>query len=85
MTADTLTIRHTVHEVGSTIYELDSTKNDASNATLPLPEMIKARLLAWKAQQEENRRLQPHDYIESDYISGKLILRNNIPKLTRGT
>jgi integrase len=63
-----ISIRHTVVFVANTIHRKDSTKNDSCNAVLPMPDIIKERLLQWKQQQEENRRLQPNDYVESDYI-----------------
>ena len=65
---NTITIKHTVVPGNKTLHKKDSAKNDSSNATLPMPSMIKEQLLKWKKQQEDNKRLQPNDYIESEYI-----------------
>jgi integrase len=65
---NTITIKHTVVPGRKKLHQKDSTKNDSSSSTLPLPEMIKNRLLEWKSQQEANRQLQPNDYIDSDYV-----------------
>ena len=65
---DTLAIRHTVVKIDKTVHYQDATKNDASNAVLPLPNIIKIHLKKWKAQQAQNKLLQPNDYIDSDYV-----------------
>jgi len=64
----TIRINHTVVKVSKEIHRQDSTKNDCSNDTLPLPDMIKNRLIRWKAQQGECKRLQPFDYMDTDYV-----------------
>jgi len=33
-----------------------------------LPNIIKVHLKKWKAQQAQNKLLQPNDYIDSDYV-----------------
>jgi len=64
----TIAIRHTVVKVAKTIHLRDSTKNDSSNAVLPLPNMIKARLIKWREEQEYRKSLQPNGYIDSEYV-----------------
>jgi len=82
--AKTIKIQHTVSQVGKNIHRQDRTKNDASNATLPIPDNIIARLLDWKAQQEHYKSLQPNDYIDEGYIctkaNGELMLPSFISK-----
>lgn len=69
-----LTINHTLTEVnvkGNTeLHAADSTKNKSSRRTLPLSESVKVRLLALKAQQEENRKLCGNAYNKDwlDYV-----------------
>lgn len=69
-----LTINHTLTEVnvkGNTeLHATDSTKNKSSRRTLPLSESVKVRLLALKAQQEENRKLCGNAYNKDwlDYV-----------------
>jgi integrase len=74
---NTITIRNTVVPVNGVLHFKESTKNDASFAILPMPKMIRNRLLDWRYQQAEYQRLQPNDYVESDYvcthINGELI------------
>jgi integrase len=65
---DMISINHTVIKVNKTIHYKDSTKNESSNDTLPMPEMVKTHLKQWKAKQIEWRLLQPNDYIESGYV-----------------
>ena len=65
---DTIAIKHTVVKVGRTTHFKDSTKNDSSNATLPLPNTIKARLNQWRLEQSERKMLQPNDYVDNGYV-----------------
>jgi len=67
----TLTIRHTVVKIGNNIHRMDRTKNDASNATFPMPDNIVSRLTEWKLEQEHYKSLQPNDYIDEGYICTK--------------
>jgi integrase len=69
---DTITIKHTIVEFGSSVHMSDSTKNDASYATIPLPGEIRTVLERWKETQLENRLLQPNDYYDSDYVCTQL-------------
>ena len=66
-----ISIRHTVVITGGKMHIQDRTKNDASNATFPMPDMIVQRLLAHKAGQEHFQSLQPNDYQETGYICTK--------------
>ena len=66
--SSTISIEHTVVQVDKTIHRKDSTKNDSSHAIIPMPNMIKARLKRWKAQQAEHRLVQPNDYVDEGYI-----------------
>jgi len=67
--ARTLTIKHTVSQVGKEIHRRDSTKNDSSHATFPMSDKIIARLMEWKEQQKEWEALQPNDWQnDEDYI-----------------
>ena len=78
---NTITIKHTVVPGKGTLHKKDSAKNDSSNAALPMSDVIKERLLKWQQQQAENKRLQPNDYVDSEYIctqvSGELISDGN--------
>lgn len=64
---NTLSIEHTVVKVTAT-HRKDQTKSASSKAILPLPSIIKARLLEWQKEQARHKALQPNDYIESDYV-----------------
>jgi len=64
----TLAINHTVVKVSNETYRKNTTKNDSSNDTLPLPNMIKKRLISWKKTQDERKQLQPNEYVDSDYV-----------------
>ncbi len=68
---NTITIRHTLTSVeldGKKVtVAADRTKTKSSMRTLPLVPFVKERLLALKAEQEENRRLCGRSYIK-DYI-----------------
>ena len=74
---DEITIKHTVVSGTETIHLKDSTKNDSSNAPMPMSKLIKQKLLAWQTIQEKNKGMQPKDYVDSDYIcthiNGELI------------
>lgn len=69
-----LTINHTLTKVNvkdtTELHASDSTKNKSSRRTLPLSESVKVRLLALKAQQEENRKLCGNAYNKDwlDYV-----------------
>jgi len=78
----TISIRHTVVITGGKMHKQDRTKNDASNATFPMPDMIMSRLLEWKQQQEMDKALQPNDYHDTGYVctnpKGELLLPNYV-------
>ena len=82
MLNNTITIRHTVIQVSKAIHRVDSTKNESSHAVVPMPNIIKARLKRWKAQQAEHKLLQPNDYDNEGYIctqvDGSLIKPNYV-------
>ena len=66
----------------NTIHKMDATKNSSSYATIPLPNIIKARLKRWKSKQNEYKLLQPNDYNNDGYIctqaDGSLIKPNYV-------
>jgi len=64
----TIAIKHTVVKVTKTTHFQDSTKNESSSAVMPIPNMIKTRLLQWKWEQERRSNLQPNDYVDSRYV-----------------
>ena len=68
---DTLSIEYVVVRVGNVTHFKELTKNDSSYAVLPLPDIVKSRLLDWKVEQERRKQLQPNDYIDSDFICTK--------------
>lgn len=71
---DVITINHTLTEVnfkGQTkLNPADRTKNKSSCRTLPLSGSVKIRLIALRAQQEENKKLCGNSYNKewSDYV-----------------
>jgi integrase len=67
----TITIKHTVIRMGKNIHKLDRTKNDSSNAAFPMPDNIITRLLEKRQQQNEQKAMQPNDYIDEGYICTK--------------
>jgi len=67
-TNNTLAINHTVVKVVNVTHRKDLTKNESSNAILPLPNLIKAYLLKWKEEQMRRKELQSNNYIDSDYV-----------------
>ena len=73
----TFNIMHTTVQTGTTIYKVDSTKNDSSNSSMPMPDIIISMLKKLKAKQAKNKLLQPNDYIDEGYIfvrdNGQLI------------
>jgi len=73
----TFEIKHTTVQRGTTIYKVDSTKNDSSNSSMPMPDIIIKMLKTLKAKQAQNKLLQPNDYIDEGYIfvrdNGQLI------------
>jgi len=64
----TIAIEHTVVKTGSVIHKRDRTKNDASNATFPLPDKIALALKQWQTHQQELKALQPNDFPEIEYV-----------------
>lgn len=79
---NTLTIQHTVVKVDKITHMEDSTKNDSSYSVMPLPEIVKSRLLKWKDEQDRRKLLQPNDYVENGYVctqmNGSLIKPNYV-------
>lgn len=77
-------VRHTVVRVGKTLHKKDSTKNDSSYRTLPMPGMIVKALERIKDKQGRERLLQPNDYADEGYVftnaGGKLISPNYVTK-----
>ena len=69
---NTITIKHTVTKISTTLHKMDSTKSDSSYAMLPLPNMIKRRLKLWKTHQMQNKLLQPNDYTDEGYVCTKV-------------
>jgi len=66
---ETLQIRHTVVKMRNGGYMAkEKTKNASSQRTLPLIPMIGDYLMRIKQQQENHRKIQPNDYINSGYI-----------------
>lgn len=81
---NTITIKHTVVRISKEIHKQDSTKNDSSYATIPLPDMIKKELKKWRAKQLEHKIMQPNDYIDEGYvctrIDGSLIMPDYVSR-----
>jgi len=65
---NTIAIKHTVVQGHTKVHLKDSTKNDASNTTIPLVSVIADKLKRWRAEQAQHKLLQPNDYINSDYV-----------------
>ena len=65
--ANTLTIKHTVVKVLTTVQK-DTTKTTASYRAFPLLPDIRQLLLQLKAKEKENRRLMGREYQDSPYI-----------------
>jgi len=65
---NTIAIQHTVVKVGDTVYKNNRTKNDSSNATFPMVDMIAAKLRKWRERQAYYKSLQPNDYIDEGYV-----------------
>lgn len=95
---DTLTIKHTVSKVTSTV-EKDKTKTNSSRRTLPLLPMAKEIFLRLKEKENENSKLfgkeyQKNDYVfkwengacfDTDYVThhfSRVIEKNKLPSLT---
>jgi len=78
------TIRHTVTRVNGTLYKSDRTKNKSSYGDMPIPLVIKECLYKIKEEQEQNKLMQPNDYIDEGYVftqvDGRLILPNYASK-----
>ena len=64
---DTLTIKHTVSKVTSTV-EKDKTKTNSSRRTLPLLPTAKEIFLRLKEKENENRKLFGKEYQKNDYV-----------------
>lgn len=64
---DRIDVEHTIVRV-KTIMAKDDTKNEASEAGLPLIDDAREMLLRLKAKQEEYRKVFGKEYIENDYI-----------------
>jgi len=75
-------IKHTAVQMGTKIYKKDSTKNAASNSSLPMPDIIVDVLKKLKSEQAQNKLLQPNDYIDEGYVfvhdDGRLITPNYV-------
>jgi len=65
---DNITIRHTVVPGKGVLHKKESTKNESSYDTMPMPEMIKAKLKSWKEKQAEYKLFQPSDYNKEEYV-----------------
>jgi len=80
----TFDISHTCVQMGVKTYAEDSTKNDASNSSLPMPDIIIQMLKKLKARQSKNKLLQQNDYDDKDYVfvrdNGQLIPPNYVTK-----
>ena len=78
----TFDIKHTAVQMGTKIYKKDSTKNAASNSSLPMPDIIVDMLKKLKAERAKNKLLQPNDYIDEGYVfvhaDGRLITPNYV-------
>ena len=81
---NTFDIKHTVVRVDKILHKKDSTKNDSSYRTLPMPDIIIDMLYRIKATQEHYRQLQPNDYIDEGYVftweNGQLIMPEYVTK-----
>lgn len=80
----TITIQHTIVRIDKMLHKKDSTKNKSSYRVLPMPKIIRNMLYALKITQEQNKLLQPNDYINEGYIfthvDGRLISPNYVTK-----
>jgi integrase len=81
---DLFSINHTVIRVSKVLYKNDLTKNQSSNADMPIPEIIKQNLLKIKEEQENYKALQPNDYVDEGYVftqvNGKVFNPNYVTK-----
>jgi len=68
MENNTITIKHTVISTYKAVHKVDSTKNDSSNAVIPLPYIIKTELQKWKNEQKQHNLMQPNDYKNDGYV-----------------
>jgi len=64
----TFDIKHTVFMAATTLHKEESTKNDSSNSSMPMPDIIIRMLKKLKAKQAQNKLLQPNDYIYEGYV-----------------
>jgi integrase len=74
---NTITMNHTVVQTNKNVYRADAMKNDSSYSTMPLPDVIKQKLIEWQNVQQRRKLLQPNDYIDEGYVctqfDGRLI------------
>jgi integrase len=67
--AKSIRVQHTIVKMQKSRYlAKDRTKNESSLRTMPLIPVVADYLKKLKAQQDENKRLQPNDYVDSEYI-----------------
>jgi len=80
----TFNINHTVVKGEKGLHKKDSTKNDSSNSSMPMPDVIISMLKKLRAKQAQNKLLQPNDYIDEGYVfvrdDGQLLLPNYVTK-----
>jgi len=80
----TFQIKHTIVKGEHGLHKKDSTKNDSSNSSMPMPDIIINMLKKLKATQAQNRLLQPNDYIDEGYVfvraDGQVLLPNFVTK-----
>ena len=65
---NTFAIKHTVVQSPTMIHKKDSTKNESSCSSMPMPDIIIKMLNKLKAKQAQYKLLQPNDYIDEGYI-----------------
>jgi len=80
----TFNINHTVVKGEHGLHKKDSTKNDSSNSSMPMPDVIISMLKKLRAKQAQNKLLQPNYYIDEGYVfvrdDGQLLLPNYVTK-----
>jgi integrase len=80
----TFAIKHTVVRVNKTLHKKDSTKNDSSYRSLPMPDVIINMLNTLKEKQAHFKQLQPNDYEDEGYVftreDGRLLSPNYVTK-----
>lgn len=84
MDNNVFSIKHTVIRVNKVLHKEDRTKNDSSNSDMPIPDIIKLKLLKIKEEQERYKLLQPNDYVNEGYVftyaDGRVINPNYVTK-----